>query len=117
VSENKVLRRILGPNRDEVIGGSIKLHNEELHNLYSSLWLYGPVQALAASMKLSFPFQLLDIGQSVGHLGRVINYSQGLYLYTNTEKRPPNTNIKHPCPEFDSNPRFRRPRERRQFLL
>jgi hypothetical protein len=30
------LRRIFGPNRDEVTGGWRKLHNEELHNLYSS---------------------------------------------------------------------------------
>jgi hypothetical protein len=36
VSENRVLRRIFGPNRDEVTGGWRKLHNEELHNLYSS---------------------------------------------------------------------------------
>jgi hypothetical protein len=36
VSENKVLRRIFGPKRDEVTGGWRKLHNEELHNLYSS---------------------------------------------------------------------------------
>jgi hypothetical protein len=31
-----VLRRIFGPKRDEVTGGWTKLHNEELHNLYSS---------------------------------------------------------------------------------
>jgi hypothetical protein len=35
VFENKVLRRTLGPKRDEVTGGWRKLHNEELHNLYS----------------------------------------------------------------------------------
>jgi hypothetical protein len=35
------------------------------------LWLYSPIQALAASMKLSFSFQLLDLGKSVGLLGRV----------------------------------------------
>jgi hypothetical protein len=34
--ENRVLRRIFGPKRDEVIGGWKKLHNEELHNLYCS---------------------------------------------------------------------------------
>jgi hypothetical protein len=33
--ENKVLRRIFGPKRDEVTGGWRKLHNEELHDLYS----------------------------------------------------------------------------------
>jgi hypothetical protein len=37
VFENRVLRRIFGPKRDEVTGGWRKLHNEELHNLYSSL--------------------------------------------------------------------------------
>jgi hypothetical protein len=36
VYENRVLRRIFGPKRDEVKGGWKKLHNEELHNLYSS---------------------------------------------------------------------------------
>jgi hypothetical protein len=36
VSENRVLRRIFGRKRDEVTGGWRKLHNEELHNLYSS---------------------------------------------------------------------------------
>jgi hypothetical protein len=36
VSENRVLRRIFGPKRDEVTGGWRKLYNEELHNLYSS---------------------------------------------------------------------------------
>jgi hypothetical protein len=34
VFENKVLRRIFGPKRDEVLGGRRKLHNEELHYLY-----------------------------------------------------------------------------------
>jgi hypothetical protein len=36
VFENRVLRGIFGPKRDEVIGGWRKLHNEELHNLYGS---------------------------------------------------------------------------------
>jgi hypothetical protein len=36
VFENRVLRRIFGPKRDEATGGWRKLHNEELHNLYSS---------------------------------------------------------------------------------
>jgi hypothetical protein len=31
-----VLRRIFGPKRDEVMGDWRTLHNEELHNLYSS---------------------------------------------------------------------------------
>jgi hypothetical protein len=36
VFENRVLRRIFGPKRDEVTGGWRKLHNDELHGLYSS---------------------------------------------------------------------------------
>jgi hypothetical protein len=36
VFENRVLRKIFGPKRDEMTGGWRKLHNEELHGLYSS---------------------------------------------------------------------------------
>ena len=36
VSENKVLRRIFGPKRDEVTGEWRKIHNEDLNNPYSS---------------------------------------------------------------------------------
>jgi hypothetical protein len=36
VFENRELRRIFGPKRDEVTGGWGRLHNEELHDLYSS---------------------------------------------------------------------------------
>jgi hypothetical protein len=36
VFENRVLRRIFGTKRDGVTGRWRKLHNEELHNLYSS---------------------------------------------------------------------------------
>jgi hypothetical protein len=36
VFKNRVLGRTFGPNRDEVTGYWRKLHNKELHNLYSS---------------------------------------------------------------------------------
>jgi hypothetical protein len=36
VFENRVLKRIFGPKREEVIGGWRNLHKEEFHNLYSS---------------------------------------------------------------------------------
>jgi hypothetical protein len=36
VFKNKVLRKIFGPKRDELIGGWRKPHNEELHKLYFS---------------------------------------------------------------------------------
>ena len=36
VFENRVLRRVFGPKRDEVTGNGEKLHSEELSDLYSS---------------------------------------------------------------------------------
>jgi hypothetical protein len=36
VSENRVLRRIFGPKREEVAGSWRRLHNEEFHSLYAS---------------------------------------------------------------------------------
>jgi len=36
VFENRVLKRIFGPKRDEVTGEWRKLHNEELNDVYSS---------------------------------------------------------------------------------
>jgi hypothetical protein len=37
VFENRVLRRVFGPKREEVTGDWRTLHKEELHNLYLSL--------------------------------------------------------------------------------
>jgi hypothetical protein len=36
VFENRVLKRIFGPKEDEIAGSWRKLHNRELHKLYSS---------------------------------------------------------------------------------
>jgi hypothetical protein len=36
VFENRVLRKVFGPKRDEVMGEWRKLHNEELCDLYTS---------------------------------------------------------------------------------
>jgi hypothetical protein len=36
VFENRMLRRIFGPKKDEVTGKWIRLHNKELYALYSS---------------------------------------------------------------------------------
>jgi hypothetical protein len=36
VFENRLLRRIFGPKRDEITGEWRKLHNEELNDLYCS---------------------------------------------------------------------------------
>jgi hypothetical protein len=45
VFENRVLRRIFGPKRDEVTEVWRKLHNEELHGLYSSPSIIGVIKA------------------------------------------------------------------------
>jgi hypothetical protein len=44
-----------------------------------------PNSGLGRLQEISVSLQLLDLGQSVGLLGRFISSSQGLYLYTNTE--------------------------------
>jgi hypothetical protein len=64
-------------------------------SLFPHTWELAP----ALEHRAELP-QFLNLGQSVGLLGRVISSSQGLYLYTNTEKRT-HTNTKHPCPEWD----------------
>jgi hypothetical protein len=43
VFENMVLRKIFGPKRDNITGEWRRLHNEKLHDLYSSpniIWVY-----------------------------------------------------------------------------
>jgi hypothetical protein len=45
VFENRVLRRIFGPMRDEVTGKWRKLHNGELHNLYLSPDIIGQIKS------------------------------------------------------------------------
>jgi hypothetical protein len=42
---NRVLRRMYGPKRDEVTGRWVKLHNEELRDLYSSPSLIGMIKS------------------------------------------------------------------------
>jgi hypothetical protein len=44
MSENRMLRRIFGPKRDELTGGWRKLHNEELRDLYSSRSIIGSIK-------------------------------------------------------------------------
>jgi len=34
MSKNRVRKKIFGPKREEVTGGWMRLHNEELHDLY-----------------------------------------------------------------------------------
>jgi hypothetical protein len=45
VFENRVLRGIFGPKRDEVAGGWRRLHNEELRILYASPNIIGVMKS------------------------------------------------------------------------
>jgi hypothetical protein len=59
VFENRVLTIIFGPKRDEVTGEWRKLHNEELHNLFSSSDIIRAGQVKAN-----------EVGRACGTLGR-----------------------------------------------
>jgi hypothetical protein len=99
VFENRKLRRVFGPNRDEVTGGRRKLHDEELHHLYSPPnmrlfflfnWRYSPIMGPSPPRIFWFPNLFRHM---VGLLGRVISPSQGLYLYRTTQHRKTRTNV------------------------
>jgi hypothetical protein len=65
VFKNGVLRRIFGPKRDEVTGGWRKLHNEELHNLYSS----PNIIRMIRSRRMRWEGDLARIGRRGMHVG------------------------------------------------
>jgi hypothetical protein len=45
VLENRVLKRVYGPKREEVTGDRRRVHNEELHNLYASPYVIGVIKS------------------------------------------------------------------------
>jgi hypothetical protein len=57
IFENRVLRRIFGPKREELMGGWRKLHNMELHKWHSS-------PSIIKTMKLT-------IMRLTGHVARM----------------------------------------------
>jgi len=58
VFENRVLRRIFGPKRDEVTGEWRKLHSEELNDLYNSPNIFRVIQS-----------RLMKLAGHVGNIG------------------------------------------------
>jgi hypothetical protein len=56
---NRVLRRIFGPKRDEVTGEWRKLHNQELHDLHSSLSMITIIKA----RRMRWPGNLARMGR------------------------------------------------------
>jgi hypothetical protein len=65
VLENTVLRRIFGPKRDEVTGVRRRLHNEELHNLYSS----PSITRMIKSRRVGWAGHVECMGRSGMHIG------------------------------------------------
>jgi hypothetical protein len=59
VFENRVLRRIFGPKRDELTEEWRKLHNGELHNFYSSLEIIRQIK----SRRLRWVGHVTSIGE------------------------------------------------------
>jgi hypothetical protein len=59
VFENRMLRRIFGPTRDEVTGEWRMLHNGELHNLYSSPDIIRQIK----SMRMSWAGHVARMGE------------------------------------------------------
>jgi hypothetical protein len=66
-----------------------------------------------ASVKHFLSLQFLNPRQSVGLLGRGISPTEGHYLHRTTQTQ---NKRKHPCLEWDSNPRSHRSRGRRHFM-
>jgi hypothetical protein len=60
--ENRVLRRIFGPKRNEVTGEWRKLHNEELNDLYSS----PNINRVIKSRKLRWARHVVPMGEGRG---------------------------------------------------
>jgi hypothetical protein len=65
VFENRMLRRIFGPKRDEVIGGWRKLHNEELNNLYC----LPSIIRITKSRRMKWAGHVAQMGKSGMHIG------------------------------------------------
>jgi hypothetical protein len=63
--ENRVLRRILGPNGDEVIAGYRQLHSEELHNMYLSPSITRAVK----SKGMKWTVHVANVGRRGIHIG------------------------------------------------
>jgi hypothetical protein len=57
--------QIFGPKRDEVLGGWIKLHNEELHNLYCS----PSIIRIAKSRRTRWAGHVAQMGRRGMHTG------------------------------------------------
>ncbi|KAJ4432695.1 hypothetical protein ANN_21318 [Periplaneta americana] len=84
VFENKVLRKIFGAKRDEVTGEWRKLHNTELHALYSSPDIIRNIK----SRRLRWAGHVAHMGES-RNAYRVVVWGSDLYLLGLRQHGPP----------------------------
>jgi hypothetical protein len=73
VFENRVLRIIFGPKRDEVTGGSRKLLNEQLHGLYSSPSIIKVIKA----RRMRWPGHVARMGEVRGAYNMLVGRPEG----------------------------------------
>jgi hypothetical protein len=78
VFENRVLRGIFGPDRDEIIRGWRKFHNEELHNLYSSPNIITMIKSRALLEKTSVVQPLKNFATFYGTRGVITVFTRAL---------------------------------------
>ena len=71
--ENRVLRRVFGPRRDELTGEWRKLHNEELRNLYSLPYIVRVVK----SRRMGWSGHLAHMGEGRGVHRVLVGKSEG----------------------------------------
>jgi hypothetical protein len=72
VFQKRVLRRIFGPERDEVVRGWRKLHNEEFHNLYVS----PSISRMIKSTRMSW----------IGHVARMVEKRMRIGFWWESQK-------------------------------
>jgi hypothetical protein len=83
VRENRVLRKIFGPKRDEVIGEWRKLHNEELNDLHSS-----PNNVrVVKSRRMGWTGQVARMGDRSGVYRILVGKSEGKRPFGRTRLR------------------------------
>jgi hypothetical protein len=73
VFENKVLRRIFGPKRDEVTGEWRRLHNNKLYALYSSPSIIQVIK----SRRLRWAGHVAGMGERRGAYRALVGKPQG----------------------------------------
>jgi hypothetical protein len=73
VFENRVLRRILGPKRDEATGEWRRLHNEELNDLYSS----PNINRVIKSRRMRWVWHVARLGEKRGAYRILVGRPEG----------------------------------------